>query len=278
MPYLDINGCNYFYDEVGHGPETLVFGHGFLLTHRMWEHQVEALRDRYRCIVFDWRGQGWSDVTRDGYSVKALCEDLLQLIDTLDVGPFHYVGLSMGGYVGFRLLLRDPEPLLSAVLIDTQPDAENPHTRLRYETMLFIARYVGYAPLIDRVMALSFSPAFLNNPENEREIERWKGIIMSNDPVGVYRAGRGIFRRPSVLPHLGAAETPTFLLTGVDDIPAPVEKMRRAHERLPNAEHALLPATGHASPIERPDAVTHAIEHFITAHSAVPAGSAPNHL
>lgn len=272
MPYLDINGCTYFYDEVGSGPEAIVFGPGFLVTHRMWEHQIEALRDRYRCITFDWRGQGWSDVTDDGYSVKALCEDLLQLIEKLDVGPFHYVGFSMGGYVGFRLLLRDPENLLSAVLIDTQADAEERSTRLRYEAMLFIARYIGYAPVIDRVMSLSFGPAFLNDPENEQKVERWKGIIMSNDPVGVYRAGHGIFRRSNVLPQLGAAETPTLLVTGADDIPTPVEQARRTHERLPQSELTVIPASGHSSPIERPDAVTQAIERFITERAPVPAG------
>ena len=273
MPYLDINGCRYFYEDVGSGPETLVFGHGFLLTHRMWEHQIEALRDRYRCITFDWRGQGWSDVTEGGYSVKELCADLLQLLDQLDVGPYHYIGLSMGGFVGFRLLLRNPAHLRSAALLDTQAGAEEDASRRRYEAMLLIARYIGYTPLMSRVMPLLFGPAFLKNPENKQETERWEGIIMSNDRLGVYRAGHGIFHRPSVLPQLGAVQTPTLLLTGADDLPTPVEKARLAHERLAESELAVIPAAGHSSPIERPDAVTAALERFLAKHSAVPAES-----
>lgn len=271
MPYLDINGCTYFYEDVGDGPETIVFGHGFLMTHRMWEHQVAAFRDRYRCIMFDWRGQGWSEVTDDGYSVKALTEDLLRLIDALDVGPFHYVGLSMGGFVGFRLLLRNPDDLLSAALLATQGGAEETSSWFRYRAMLMIARYIGYVPVIDRAMPLLFGPAFLNDPAHEKEVERWKGIIMSNDRVGVYRAGHGIFDgRPSLLPQLGAIQTPTLLLAGADDVSIPVEKTRLAHERLPNAELLVVPAAGHSSPVERPEAVTQALARFIAAHAAVP--------
>lgn len=271
MPRLTVNDCQYFYEDVGSGPETIVFGHGFLMTHRMWQSTIAAFRDRYRCIVFDWRGQGWSSVTKDGYEVLALCEDLIQLIDELDVGPFHYVGLSMGGFVGFRLLLRQPNGLRSAALLNTQAGAESGGDRLRYEAMLFTARYVGYGPVIDRALPMLFGPAFLNDPARQDDIERWKGIIMSNDRVGIYRAGQGIFRRPSVLPLLGAVQHPTLLLAGADDVSTPAEAMRTAHDRIPGSEFVVLPATGHSSPIEQPDAVNDTLRRFIGQHSAVPA-------
>ena len=271
MPRLTINGCQYFYEDVGSGPETIVFGHGFLMTHRMWEHQMEALRDRYRCIALDWRGQGWSAVTKGGYSVLELCEDLIQLVEQLDPGPVHYVGLSMGGFVGFRLLLRHPDWLRSATLIDTQAGAEDGSARLRYEAMLLVARTIGYEPVIDRTMRMMFGPAFLSNPDNERLIKRWRGIITSNSRVGVYRVGQAIFRRPNVLPLLGAVRTPTLLMTGADDMPTPVETARRAQQAIPDAELAIIPAAGHSSPIEQPEAVTKRLTSFLAAHAAVPA-------
>lgn len=271
MPRITVNGCNYFYQDVGSGPETILFGHGFLMTHRMWEHQIDALADHYRCIAFDWRGQGWSEITKDGYGVLELCEDVLELADRLDVGSCHYVGLSMGGFVGFRLLLRQPAWLTSAALLDTQAEAEDYFTRLRYEAMLITARFLGYRPVIDRVLPLFFGPAFLNDPDKQHERERWMGILQSNDREGVYRAGLGIFRRPNALPQLGAVRTPTLLLTGADDVPTPVEKARKAHEVLPNSELVVVPAAGHSSPIEQPEAVTDALRRFLHEHAAVPA-------
>jgi pimeloyl-ACP methyl ester carboxylesterase len=116
-----------------------------------------------------------------------------------------------------------------------------------------------------------FGPAFLNNPNNEQAIERWRGIATSNSRVGVYRAGQAIFRRPNVLPLLGAVRTPTLLMTGADDTPTPVDAARRAQQAIPEAELTVIPAAGHSSPIERPEAVTGRLDAFITAHTAVPA-------
>jgi len=270
MPRITVNGCHYYYQDIGTGPETIVFGHGFLMTHRVWEPQIEALSDRYRCIAFDWRGQGWSEVTRDGYGILALCEDVLQLVDHLDLGPCHYVGLSMGGYVGLRLLLRNPDWLRSATLIGTQGQAEDGSARLKYEAMLFVAHYWGYTLVLDRVVQLLFGPAFVNDPANEREIERWRGIIASNDALGVYRAGKGIFRRPNVLPLLGGIRTPTLFVTGADDVVTPVERGRRTQQAIPDADLRLLPATGHMAPVERPEAVTGVLDAFLTAQAAAP--------
>ena len=178
----------------------------------------------------------------------------------------------MGGFVGFRLLLRNPDWLRSAVLLDTQAGAEEPANRRKYEAMLVAARFLGYEVVMDRVLPLFFGPAFLNDPEKRQEVKRWKGIIMSNDRVGVYRAGMGIFHRPDALPQLGAVQTPTLLLTGADDIPTPVEKARLAQAQIPDAELKIIPAAGHSSVVERPEVVTPHIASFIDAHAAVPAG------
>jgi len=137
--------------------------------------------------------------------------------------------------------------------------------------MLLIARTIGYEPVIDQTMQMMFGPAFLNSPNNERAIERWRGIITSNSRTGIYRAGQAIFRRPNVLPLLGAIRTPTLLMTGADDMPTPVEAARRARQAIPNAELTVIPAAGHSSPVEQPDTVTERLASFIAAHAAVPA-------
>jgi pimeloyl-ACP methyl ester carboxylesterase len=67
MPYVKVNGHNLYYEEHGSGPETIVFAHGLLWSGRMFEAQVSALKSRYRCITFDFPGQGQSEITRDGY-------------------------------------------------------------------------------------------------------------------------------------------------------------------------------------------------------------------
>ena len=53
----------------------------------MFRGQVEALSDRYRCITFDHRGQGKSEVTNAGYDMDSLSADAVELIRHLDCAP-----------------------------------------------------------------------------------------------------------------------------------------------------------------------------------------------
>ena len=62
MPFAQIHGTRlYFEDTGGDGPPVL-FSHGFLLDHTMWDAQVDALKDRFRCIRWDERSHGMSEV------------------------------------------------------------------------------------------------------------------------------------------------------------------------------------------------------------------------
>ena len=67
MPRLAVNGANIYYEENGAGPESIVFAHGLLWSGRMYDNQVAVLKQRFRCITFDFRGQGQSQVTERSY-------------------------------------------------------------------------------------------------------------------------------------------------------------------------------------------------------------------
>lgn len=63
MPQMTVNGTELHYDETGSGPEAVVMAHGLLLSGRMFDGVVAGLSDRYRCVTFDFRGQGQSAVS-----------------------------------------------------------------------------------------------------------------------------------------------------------------------------------------------------------------------
>src|SRR5262249_11054916 len=108
MPHAVLNGVSLWYEETGTGGETVVFGHGLAFSGAMFEAQVTALRDRYRCVTFDLRGHGQSELTGGGYDMDTLADDAMALIDRLG-GPVHLVGMSIGGFTGLRVALRKPQ-------------------------------------------------------------------------------------------------------------------------------------------------------------------------
>ncbi|MEV5834479.1 alpha/beta hydrolase [Nocardia sp. NPDC052112] len=85
---------------------TVVFGHGLLFGGWMFQPQIEVLCEHYRCVTIDWRGQGASPATTRDYDMDTRTGDAVALIRRLEVAPVHWVGLSMGGFVGLRIAAR----------------------------------------------------------------------------------------------------------------------------------------------------------------------------
>ena len=120
MPKIKVNGVELYYEDTGGiGKEVIVFSHGLLLNCRMFDAQVAALSGRFRCITYDHRGQGQSEATTSGYDMETVYEDAAQLLRALDAVPCHFVGVSMGGFVGIRIAARQPKLLQSLTLIET---------------------------------------------------------------------------------------------------------------------------------------------------------------
>lgn len=271
MPFLTANGCRYHVIDTGaphEGAETVFFGHGYLMTHRMFEPQIEALRGRYRCVTLDWRGQGETEVVFDGYDPWQLARDAAAVIEGLKLGSVHYVGFSMGGYVGIRLALLRPDLVRSLALLDTSAGATEGAKWLKYQALLWALRLVGFGPLLGQVLPILFGSDFMQDPGRDAERARWRERIASNSRVGVFRAGRGIFSRDDVLDRLPEIEVPTLLLVGEHDAPHPPAEVRANAERLPNATFEIIPGAGHSPPIETPGRVTEALTQFLDRQGA----------
>ena len=87
----------YFEDSGGDG-QSVVLIHGWPLSHRMWESQVNALTaSGYRCITYDRRGFGDSGKAAGGYDYPTFTSDLHDVIQHLQLDRVVLAGFSMGG-------------------------------------------------------------------------------------------------------------------------------------------------------------------------------------
>ena len=144
MSFIKVNNANLYYEDTEKGPDTIVFGHSMLFNLRMFDDQVDRLKSSFRCIRFDFRGQGKSEVTENGYDLDNLTEDVLQLIKKLDANPCHFVGFSMGGIVAIRIAARYPGLLKSLTLIDTTSEPEPKENASKNKLLLWIAKKPQY--------------------------------------------------------------------------------------------------------------------------------------
>ena len=266
MPHIHVNGAQLWYDDTGTGTETIVFAHGLLWDGRMFDDQVAALRDHYRCVVFDFRGQGRSEVTKAGYDMDTLSDDAAALIERLGCAPCHFVGLSMGGFVGMRLAARRPELIRSLVLMETSADPEPAENAPRYRAMGRVVRLlgkVGMKLVMPRVMRIMFGAKFLEDPAREADRQLWRERGMANHRVGITRALQGVIERKPVYDELEEISCPTLVMVGDQDVATVVEKAERIRAAIHGARLVIIPGAGHTSSVEEPAFVNRVLTQFL---------------
>jgi 3-oxoadipate enol-lactonase len=266
MPTCRVNNATLAYTETGTGPETIVFAHGLLWSGAMFAPQVQALQHRYRCITFDFRGQGQSEVTPNGYDMDTLAADAQALIGALKAAPCHFVGLSMGGFIGMRLAIRHPELLRSLILLETSADPEPPESVPRFRLLNFVARWFGLGLVAGQVMPVMFGQKFLQDPARANERAAWRARMVANDRIGVTRAVTGVITREGIYEQLDRIRTPTLIIVGDQDVATVPAKAERIHARIPGSTLVVIPGAGHTATIEEPEAVNRAILSFLASN------------
>ena len=267
MPTATVHGARLFYTDSGGDGAPVVLGHGYLMTSALWDRQVGPLvAAGYRVVRLDWRGQGRSAVPAAGYDPWDLAADALGLLDGLGVERFHWVGHSVGGYVGYRLALRAPDRVASLVQIGTSAAAEGGAALRQYTVLLWALRVFGYGAVLSRVLPILYGPSYLADPGRQRDVEEQVRRIRSNSRTGVFRAGRGIFGRDDVSGRLSQIETPTLVVTGEHDRPHPPEQGRADADRLARAEFVELADVGHTPPEEAPEETARLVLDWLRRH------------
>lgn len=260
MPLIKVNGADIYYEIQGIGPETILFSHGLLMSGKMFGAQVDYFKARYRCVVYDHRGQGRSEVTEEGYDMDTLTADAKELIKALNLGPCHMVGLSMGGFVAMRMAARHRELLKSVILVETSAEIEP--NKFKYNLLKTIVKYFGVKAVVNKVMPIMFGQTFLNDPSRVQEVNHWRNEVISNKKT-ITKAVTGVISRDSIMNELGNIPMPTLVIVGDEDVATVPEKAKNIKLKIPQASMALIKSAGHSSTIEEPWQVISAMEVFL---------------
>lgn len=240
-----------------------MFSHGLLWSTRMFDAQVATLRSRYRCISWDHRGQGQSDVPKlRAISIEDCYADAVALIEQLGVAPVHIVGLSMGGFVAMRLAARRPDLVRSCVLLETSAEAEPAENVPKYRTLNRMAKWFGLRIVANKVMPIMFGTTFLSDPARSVERDVWRERL-SRNRRDIWRAVNGVIEREAIMPELGHITAPTLIMVGDEDVATVPLKSERIHAAIRGSKLVRIPHAGHSSSIEQPVHVTAAIEAWV---------------
>ncbi|GAB3912815.1 alpha/beta hydrolase [Kibdelosporangium lantanae] len=271
MPTIQTDdGVNLHVEDTGTG-FPILFVHEFAGDHRSWEPQVRHFSRTNRCVTYSARGYPPSDVPTDpgAYSQARAVADALSVLDCLEIGRAHVVGLSMGGFTALHLVLRHPDRVASAVVAGAgygaQPERQDAFREECYAT----ADAFETEGAMEVAKRYSLGPARVQfQNKNPRGWAEFATALGEHSSLGSALTMRGVqASRPSLYAltdELKAVQTPVLIMVGDEDEGC-LEADLMLKRTIPTAGLTILPQTGHTANLEEPDVFNTAVDTFITA-------------
>ena len=258
MPQVEVNGQRIFYEDYGEGETSVVFSHGYLMDHSMFDAQRDALRDQFRIITWDERGHGQTETSDDPFTYWDSARDVLGLLDALEVEQAVLAGMSQGGFLSMRAALTAPERVKALVLIDTQAGTEDPAKLEGYDQLIEAWVAPGGPPqeVLDIVTGLIIGPDHEGTPAWH---EKWRGVG-EQQMRQIYATLTG---RDDIWDRIGEIAQPTLVIHGDQDAAIELPIAQRLAEGIPNAQLVVIDGAGHASNMTHPEQVNPPLRRFL---------------
>ncbi len=259
MAFFDHDGVRIFFEDSGGDGPPIVWSHGFLMDHTMFDGQVAALDD-FRHIRWDERGFGQTDATGP-FSYWDSADDAVALLDHLGIDEAVFAGMSQGGFVSLRAALAHPERVRALILIDTQSGTEDPAVMESYEAMIEAIAHGDEetrSGVFDVVAGL-----IIGDPDLSTE---WKAKWMADDGGRIIDPGGALLGRDDITGRLDEIECPAIIIHGTEDQAIPMDKAEQLRAELGDCRD-LVPIEGaaHAANMTHPGPANDAIRGFLRA-------------
>lgn len=243
-------GAALFVKDEGAGP-VLVFSHCLGLDNGVWDGVIERLPN-HRCIRYDLRGHGLSDVPDGPYSMGTLISDAEAVCDALDLRDVVFVGLSVGGMVAQGLAVKRLDIVRGMVIIASAAKVGQPepwHARasaVRSGGMTAIA-----ADTMTRWNAGDDSDQLAEQLRNAPS----EGYASTCEAI----AGTDFYTPTSGL------RLPTLGMCGTGDKAMPPDLVRETTDLVPGSAFHLIRGAGHIAPQTHPEDIAVRLSEFLTA-------------
>ena len=240
----------------GSSGDAVVFVHGVGSTAAIWDYQLDALGDAYRCFAVELRGNGvpkpeaaHEQITRSGY-----VDDVLAVADAAGVQRFHFVGCSLGGVVGFELWQRAAQRVRSLTFVGSF--AWYPDAAAYVESVVSAVQAAGTMERFahERAKKLGMPPG----KRTDETIEQMACKVVPSYIAATHATWTGDYR--NVLERI---TVPALVICGERDTVAPPSFSQEIAAHIPGARLEILPGAGHVTNADAPERFNDLLRAFL---------------
>ena len=193
--------------------------------------------------------------------MKLLATDLSDVMDALAIQDAYLCGLSMGGYVLLNFIGRYAPKAKALILCDTQCRADSPEAKQTRADSQQLIRSGGKSQFTERFVSKLFAAQTYKN--NTTLVDTITNLVLDCEDSTLITTLQALADRENICDSLGKLTMPVLLIGGTEDVitaPSLLEEMKAL---CPAASLQLIPAAGHLSNLEQPEAFSKAILGFL---------------
>jgi haloalkane dehalogenase len=275
--WLELPGGRLHYVDEGQGA-PLLFVHGTPTWSFEWRHLIRALRDGYRCVAVDHLGFGLSDRPRDAaYGPEAHADRLRAFVERLGLEQLTLVAHDFGGPIALPLAQEAPTRVARLVMINSWMWSFTDDRLMRRRGRLVAGRmgrllYRRFNVSLRTLMPGAYGDRHKLTPAIYRHY-----LAPFRDPGAreqvLWPLARALTTSAPFFDSLWQARerlaaTPALVVWGMKDRALRPHQLARWEEALPHAALAALASAGHWPHEEAPEAVTGALQRFLSGATA----------
>lgn len=242
-------------DISGRGP-AIVFVHGFTTTAEFWREQVAPFSRDRRVVRVNLPGHGIAPRSVErGYTIDDFVSDVERVFVELALEPCVLVGLSMGGTIAQRFVLKHPGRVEALVLVGATPHGLGPDVKV--ENVLAAIDTLGVAKASQNVIERSFASCA------PASLVEWAKREVVQTPEHVARIAIGSLNASDSRSELSSIRIPTLVVVGEEDAITPPAESRVLADGIPGSRLSVIPNAAHFPMIEQPEIFNTRLREFL---------------
>ena len=248
LDHVDAGGVPTRSLRTGVGEEHVVFLHGTSGHLEAFTRNLRAHGEHYRCHAIDMLGHGYTGKPDFPYEIARYRDHLLAYLDAQGIEKAHIVGESLGGWVGARAAIDDPDRIASLQLLCAGGTVANPEVMARIRTSTRRAVETDDIELTrSRMRLLMADPADATEElvEVRHAIYHQPDFVVNIDNLLCLQDLETRLRNVLTPEDLAQITVPTLVVWGRDNPFGDVPEAAAMHAAIPGSELVLFDACGH---------------------------------
>ena len=252
---IDSNKIRYL--EEGTSEDTLLLLHGLGASAERWEDVIPLFAKKFRVIVPDLIGFGYSDKPMVDYTTDYFAEFVNKFVGKIKIKKLNIIGSSLGGQIAAESIINHNMGVRKLVLVS--PSGVMKHSTPALDAYISAALYPNNDSALNAFQVMS-GRKDIDDKTVSGFIERMQ---LPNAKMAFMSSLLGLSNSKVITEKLRTITIPTLILWGENDPVIPIEYAQSFVSGINDCRFYKMAGCGHVPYVEKPKAFFQIVSDFL---------------